>query len=138
MARLAKLLHADIPTLAKALQRKGRRGDTILAHINPREAALLKARGGSASTNPETGLLEFFDGELDFEPAVTSPVAEPQVTQTEVPVSAPAQDFSSGAQQPVSAIGEQPAFITQGATDIGGVPGAVAQPYSLKIGRAHV
>ena len=82
--QLAKLLHADIPTLAKALERKGRRGDTILAHINPQEAALLKARGGSASKNPETGLLEFFDGELDFEP-ITTPVPEPQVTQTEAP-----------------------------------------------------
>ena len=78
--QLAKLLHADIPTLAKALERKGRRGDTILAHINPQEAALLKARGGSGSTNPETGLLEFAD-DLDMfapEPQATLPYSATQ------------------------------------------------------------
>jgi hypothetical protein len=39
---------------------KGRYGDTMLAHINPREAAMLKAMGGSGRINPETGLIEFF------------------------------------------------------------------------------
>ena len=37
----------------------GRDGDTMLAHINPEEAALLKARGGSGTINPNTGLPEF-------------------------------------------------------------------------------
>jgi hypothetical protein len=37
----------------------GRKGDTILAHINPKEAAMLKAHGGSGGKNPKTGLLEF-------------------------------------------------------------------------------
>jgi hypothetical protein len=32
----------------------------MLAHINPQEAALLKAHGGSGTTNPRTGLPEFF------------------------------------------------------------------------------
>lgn len=44
---------------AQALRQQGRNGDTILAHINPREAAMLKARGGSGRINPETGLPEF-------------------------------------------------------------------------------
>jgi hypothetical protein len=44
------------------LQDKGRNGDTILAHINPREAALLREQGGSGEINPETGLMEFEDG----------------------------------------------------------------------------
>jgi len=39
----------------------GRYGDTMLAHINPQEAALLKARGGAGTINPRTGLREFFD-----------------------------------------------------------------------------
>ena len=39
---------------------KGRRGDTMLAHINPREAEMLKRMGGSGTTNPRTGLPEFF------------------------------------------------------------------------------
>ena len=33
----------------------------MLAHVNPEEAALLKARGGSGTINPQTGLLEFFE-----------------------------------------------------------------------------
>jgi hypothetical protein len=37
----------------------GRDGDTMLAHINPQEAALLKANGGSGTINPNTGLPEF-------------------------------------------------------------------------------
>ena len=62
--KLAKLLQADdMSALAQVLQSKGRKGDTMLAHINPREAALLRASGGSGSINPETGLFEFFDGE---------------------------------------------------------------------------
>lgn len=51
----------DLQRLAALLQSKGRKGDTILAHINPREAALLKARGGSGTRNPATGLPEFYD-----------------------------------------------------------------------------
>ena len=39
----------------------GRNGDTMLAHINPQEAELLKALGGAGTTNPETGLSEFYD-----------------------------------------------------------------------------
>ena len=49
--------------VAEKLQSLGRGGDTVLAHINPREAAMLKARGGRGSRNPETGLLEFDDGD---------------------------------------------------------------------------
>ena len=37
----------------------GREGDTMLAHINPQEAALLKALGGSGTINPNTGLPEY-------------------------------------------------------------------------------
>ena len=44
---------------AKRLQSMGEGGDTILAHINPQEAALLKAHGGSGKRNPKTGLLSF-------------------------------------------------------------------------------
>ena len=37
----------------------GRHGDTMLAHINPREAAMLKRMGGSGTINPNTGLPEY-------------------------------------------------------------------------------
>ena len=55
----------DAKSVALKLQRMGRGNDTILAHITPREAAMLKARGGSGTRNPQTGLLEFEDG-FDF------------------------------------------------------------------------
>jgi hypothetical protein len=42
------------------LAAQGRYGDTMLAHITPEEAALLKRRGGSGTINPVTGLPEFF------------------------------------------------------------------------------
>jgi hypothetical protein len=51
---------AGLKTLAKELQSKGRNGDTMLAHINPQEAGILKALGGSGTRNPDTGLPEFF------------------------------------------------------------------------------
>jgi hypothetical protein len=46
--------------VAQELQSKGRYGDTMLAHITPDEARLLKSLGGSGTINPETGLPEYF------------------------------------------------------------------------------
>lgn len=59
---LFESLKLDLPAMAKMLQAKGRGKDRILAHITPKEAALLKKRGGRGSKNPDTGLLEFDDG----------------------------------------------------------------------------
>jgi len=69
MKKIAKLLKADLngtsdlASIAAMLTSKGRGNDTLLAHITPREAEILKAAGGSGTTNPETGLLEFYEGE---------------------------------------------------------------------------
>jgi len=49
----------NLKGIASLLAEKGRGGDTMLAHINPQEAALLKALGGSGTINPETGLPEY-------------------------------------------------------------------------------
>ena len=38
----------------------GRYGDTMLAHINPQEAGMLRAMGGAGTVNPQTGLPEFY------------------------------------------------------------------------------
>lgn len=38
---------------------QGRGGDTMLAHINPREAQMLMSRGASGTINPATGLPQF-------------------------------------------------------------------------------
>ena len=59
VARMAKGGLITAKQMAQKLQSKGRGGDTLLAHINAGEAALLKSKGGSGTVNPETGLLEF-------------------------------------------------------------------------------
>ena len=51
-----------LPSLAQIIRSKGRGPDTILAHITPKEAEMLKANGGAGTINPETGLPEFFNG----------------------------------------------------------------------------
>lgn len=74
--KLSSSLKADLPALAELLRSKGRGRDTILAHITPKEAALLKRRGGSGTINPSTGLPEFEDADVyDYSaPADVSPV----------------------------------------------------------------
>lgn len=50
--------------LAKRIQLAGAKNhpqDTVLAHITPREAALLKLLGGAGTKDPDTGLLHFYD-----------------------------------------------------------------------------
>jgi len=44
---------------AQKVKNAGRNDDTMLAHITPEEAMLLKSRGGEGSINPETGLPEY-------------------------------------------------------------------------------
>jgi hypothetical protein len=75
---LSKSLKLDLPALAEMIRSKGRGKDTMLAHITPKEAALLKRRGGSGSVNPDTGLPEYEDsGDYDFgAPAPVSPYTE--------------------------------------------------------------
>ena len=69
MANINKALGTDLASIAELLRSKGRGKDTMLAHITPKEAALLKRRGGSGSVNPDTGLPEFEDsGSYDFSP----------------------------------------------------------------------
>ncbi|HEY2110900.1 MAG TPA: hypothetical protein VGH25_04130, partial [Dongiaceae bacterium] len=48
--------------IAQMLAQQGRNGDSMLAHINPREATALKKGGGSGTINPRTGLAEFYGG----------------------------------------------------------------------------
>lgn len=88
MKKIAKLLKADLngtsdlAAIASMLSSKGRGNDTLLAHITPREAQILKAAGGSGTTNPETGLLEFYD---DFEAMPSSQAEFAQAQQAAQP-----------------------------------------------------
>ena len=50
---------AELKPIAKAIASYGRDGDTMLAHITPAEARMLRRRGGSGTINPDTGLPEF-------------------------------------------------------------------------------
>lgn len=54
-----KFAMGGIAEAARLVASQGRRGDTMLAHINPQEAALLKALGGAGTINPRTGLPEY-------------------------------------------------------------------------------
>jgi len=51
---------ATLRPITEAIRQQGRYGDTMLAHISPREAMVLKEMGGSGTINPYTGLPEFF------------------------------------------------------------------------------
>jgi hypothetical protein len=46
----------------QSLKDAGRHGDTDLVHVNEEEKAMLKAAGGSGTTNPRTGLKEYYTG----------------------------------------------------------------------------
>jgi hypothetical protein len=63
---LSTALGTDLASLAQILRSKGRGKDTILAHINPQEAALLKKAGGSGDINPDTGLPQFENEDMSF------------------------------------------------------------------------
>lgn len=98
--QIAKLLKTDVmadidlPALAQLLQKLGRKGDKILAHITPKEAKKLKEEGGSGTINPKTGLPEFYDGEEDIG-AMMAPEAPVPVS---VSVPSGYDTFQSGVQ----------------------------------------
>ena len=55
------------PALRAAVERglaaRGQGGDTMIAHLNPAEAAMLRAMGGSGTVNPRTGIRQFYADE---------------------------------------------------------------------------
>lgn len=76
MAMLSGGGMGDARELAEMIRRLGRGKDTVLAHITPEEADLLRRLGGSGKTNPQTGLPEFqeeydLDAGMDFTPDYT-------------------------------------------------------------------
>ena len=117
MTKLTKSLKADLPALAELLRSKGKGNDSILAHINPREAALLKRHGGSGDINPDTGLPMFDDGEVTFDTPPPTESYGPPVTSANADV----QQNYTGAQ----AQGGTPVptdFQSQPITDFQGQP----------------
>jgi len=57
------------------LAKHGRGGDTMLAHINSREAEVLRRMGGSGTVNPNTGVREFKGGGFSDIVSIVAPVA---------------------------------------------------------------
>lgn len=45
----------------------GRNGDSELAHVTPEEQQMLMAKGGAGTTNPATGMPEFFESDMGRE-----------------------------------------------------------------------
>lgn len=109
---LTRALRTDIlqvsglPALAQLIQAKGRGRDTILAHITPNEARILKERGGSGTRNPDTGLLEFEETFIDTSmPYEAQTYSAPYVPPTNYQVSQaplPQVGFENPVQAPAS------------------------------------
>jgi hypothetical protein len=85
----------DVRKLAKLLQAKAPEGE-MLAYINPREAALLKAHGGSGKPEEETGIPSFQDGPSDDESSqmtddqsVDSTIGDNTITPVDITSQAP-------------------------------------------------
>ena len=121
---LSKSLKLDLPALAEMIRAKGRGKDTMLAHITPKEAALLKRRGGSGSVNPDTGLPEYEDsGSYDYSaPAPVSPVydiQQPGGGTTQIDSTTDRGTQYGGAYQTAPATNQQFAD-TQAAEDLAG------------------
>ena len=114
---LNKALGTDLSALAQIIQSKGRGRDTVLAHITPQEAALLKKRGGSGTTNPDTGLPEFQDenGGYNPQPVKFDPAQYEQTIQQ--------QDYEQTSPTPYADTGLYPG---------GGSPGGRATVYGAQ------
>jgi len=87
---LMESLSLNLPAMAQIIKKKGRGKDTVLAHITPEEAKLLKKRGGRGSINPETGLLEFDDFSSGLETGGGYDTSTGAMAQAPTDVSAPA------------------------------------------------
>ena len=151
MKKIAKLLKADfnessdLASIAAMLAGKGRGNDTLLAHITPREAEILKAAGGSGTTNPETGLLEFYDGEVSTPEPVTEQFGDFQPSgQAPEQVAAAYPELYPGGTLPQA--GEVDRFMptpreqTSQAEDVmfGGTAGGAPQGQALPTGAGSV
>lgn len=117
MSELKKLtrLGADTKKIAALLQAKAPKGH-VLAYINPREAAILKAHGGSGHSHEDTGIPSFEDGMEGFDmnqpvPSqidVSQPPTEGQLPSVDMTGFQPGADISSvpaAAPAPIPAAG---------------------------------
>jgi len=135
MPNIKNALGLDMAGLAQLIRSQGRGRDTVLAHITPREAALLKANGGSGTTNPVTGLPEFQEEEFDFDIGFGPGVYNPPVEAADIQGATftPEQNalFGYGADMPMDFGGGAEAPASQvdfSQMDIGFGPGQFQPP----------
>ena len=152
IARLLKtniMADLDLPALAQLLSKKGRKGDTILAHINREEAEKLLEDGGSGTTNPDTGLPEFYEGEdylgqvnpSDYPELYQGGELPPEGYSTEytypasegIPIAMDSATGTApvGGQIPTVTAGEFPQEITAGAPAFTGAPSFAGPPATM-------
>lgn len=139
---LFESLSLNLPAMAQVIKKKGRGRDTVLAHITPEEAKLLKKRGGRGSINPDTGLLEFEDfyrGEymgapdysaaaaptVQYEPSGGGYQYTPQEQQYFTDIGVPTASYDTSAFQPGVDFSQ---YQGPGVTNIGG-----AQPTGVQL-----
>jgi hypothetical protein len=134
----------NVREIAALLRSKGRGRDTILAHINPEEAALLKARGGSGKINPHTGVMEFDDGSAagttyNFDTGTATNVGAAPTDTSGYGGGLTAAQGAGTAQVP-SEVSSMPGAVTTGGgiSDVAaqGVPYTGAAPYSVSAQQA--
>lgn len=137
--QIAKLLKAtfqessDLKQIAKQLAGKGRGGDSMLVHITPREASMLKDAGGAGTINPDTGLMEFYDlmqygGEPDvrtggYTRSMTQSVPAPSIQSSYTPAGSQYDLMQFGGSPNVQTGGyQQPTYTPAGGrTDLMGL-----------------
>ena len=104
-------MNNGIMSVAQRMQRLGRNGDTILAHINPQEAMNLMAMGGRGTMNPMTGLPEFAPVDPLYYLSVNPDVMAAAQQATRAAGVAPGENFTAAmneyAQAHYDAFGQQ-------------------------------
>jgi hypothetical protein len=112
---LGKSLGTDMVALAEMIRSKGRGRDTVLAHITPKEAALLKRRGGSGTTNPDTGLPEFEDEDFmgGFGNIDTGEIYTPEQVAEQYPEYYPGGELPQEGEATIFYPNEQPEYIPE-------------------------
>ena len=127
---LGKSLGTDMVALAEMIRSKGRGRDTVLAHITPKEAALLKRRGGSGTINPDTGLPEFEDEDFmgGFGNIDTGEIYTPEQVAEQYPEYYPGGELPEEGQATIYYPNEQPEYIPEAQNYDYYTPAQPAQP----------
>lgn len=134
--------------LARHLRGDGRKGDTILAHIDPREAAMLLRAGGSGTLNPKDKLPEFFNpggggsnggdqsGDNGGGNDTSATASDGSMGQGNSPTSASDETAQANADAMAAAQAAAQAAVTQG--DVVNTPGMSWSPSTLPYSPSYV